>query len=165
MEVLLSELVDVLEREAGVLDQLLSAATDKQMALLSSSASAVPEIARREESLVAGMAGLERRRSELSAGLGALMGVSGDSLTLSSIIAATRGETAGELRKLQTLLVARSHRLDEVNRENALLLAQSIDLAQAWLSAISGEVPSRTYGPSGRVNNPHVGISAVSARL
>jgi len=162
---MLSELTEVLGSEAQVLDDLISAAVDKQVALLASRAADVPDIAEREEELISRMREMEARRFELASGLAALMEVPDGSLTLSSVIGSAAGEHARRLSELRALLIARTRRLEEVNRTNALLLAQSLDIAAAWLEAASGRKANATYGPNGRVGLPHVGVSSVSARL
>lgn len=165
MEDLLSRLGDVLDGEARTLDELLAAAMDKQAALMENDAAAVPAAVAREEELLEDIGGMERDREQLVRTMAERFGVPEQDLTLSAIIARSPGDAASRLRRLQTLILARSKRLEEVNRTNALLLAQSIELAQAWISAVTGVAPNPTYDPTGKVSTPSVNLGSVSARL
>jgi flagellar biosynthesis/type III secretory pathway chaperone len=145
----LDKLVDLLAEETAELQRLLPLLEDQHHALLRGDAAGVADVTSRQEPVAARLIRLESGRRPLVEQVAADLRVRPADLTLSSLARlpnppARLGEVRRELRTVAT-------RLATLSRQNAFLLARSVEFVEGLLGQILSALdPAPTYGRGAR---------------
>jgi hypothetical protein len=157
MQELAREMIDNLERTAGLYEEILATERDKQRAVAESRLDALPGILAREEQLVGRAAQLEAARLVLRHDLARADARLGPSPRLSHVIAVLDGPERDLLAQKHAQLAGLARQIHEANRANVRLLRGSPELLQEMCENMASapappEIPDPRdgLGPSAR---------------
>jgi flagellar biosynthesis/type III secretory pathway chaperone len=161
----LQPLVTILSREQAIYQQLLEVAAEERQAIVDRKLVKLKQVLQRQQDVLAKLAAQEDRRVAWLRRYARKHRLEIDTVTLASIIEASRPEDQGLLVRLHRGLQGRVARLTEVNRVTGALLGKvlsSIDQSLHYLLMDDGAGP--TYGARGRLQSASAGRQLLEAR-
>ena len=150
LELMLSELSDLVEKEFDAYRSLLSLLQKERRIVVDCSVEELIQTNKEKENLVLKLRILEQSREAILEKLAGGMGLSGGELTLSKLEHRLKEPFASQLRTLRTKLSAVLCSIREMNEENRVFLQHSADFVRESLALIRYlTVSSPKYMPSG----------------
>lgn len=149
----LSKLVDILSGEVDLLRKLHSALKDEQDALVRGDTEGITGRVEAQIGIITELAALEEERRAAFRAM--CPGEAPDSeIKLDTIIGLAGGEQAEHLESMKASMREVLKSLGEVNRQNDVLIRQSLSYVDRTLRALAGEnAGSEVYNASGAVNS------------
>jgi flagellar biosynthesis/type III secretory pathway chaperone len=147
----LNELIEILSAEIGLLTSLSSIVTEEQNALVEGDVEGIRSTVEAQMSVLQDIAALEARRNRVLGDLGGPEGDAGD-VKLGTLIEKVSGEKAERLREIRSALRSILEAIGTVNRNNGMLINQSLSYIDKTLKMIAGEdASSKVYTADGEV--------------
>ncbi|TXT27399.1 MAG: hypothetical protein FD138_2756 [Planctomycetota bacterium] len=98
------------------------------------------------------------KRATLRQDMAARLHIAPEAVTLSRLERCVSAEASGELEKCRQRLQQMSDELLRLNRQNAAMIQQTLDLTERIVSQLTGGGPHFTsYSATGQSESPHVG--------
>lgn len=152
MQSFVSELIRILQEEVGSLHKLLELVDEEQETLVRNDAEGLASNVARQEALLGEAEALERRRLEVTEALSRHLRVAPEELTISRLMDLVEEAHSAEIRKLQHTLLDAYQKIEEANRDNELLIRQSMEYITRTLDVLTAyPTRERTYERSGHV--------------
>ena len=162
MEALIEELSDVIRQELWEYEQLLASLEQEQDMLVHHETDKLQEVTSGQHRLVEQAKTLERARLRVVERLSDLLGEDPSDLTLKRLIVRVGGAQGEQLRQMRDALVGAHERIRKANRNNALLIRQSMKYVDRTLHILSGDdLPAGVYAGSGKLETRTSGGQAV----
>jgi flagellar biosynthesis/type III secretory pathway chaperone len=149
----LSKLVDILSGEVDLLQKLHSALKDEQDALVRGDTDGIRDRVEAQIGIIKDLAALEHERQAAFRTI-CPDGPPDSETKLDTIIGLAGGEQAEHLESMKGSMRKVLKSLGEVNRQNDVLIRQSMSYIDRTLRALAGEnAGSEVYNASGAVNS------------
>ena len=132
MASLMEELISTLSQEKDLYLALLPIAEEKTKAIVANNLDELQEITSREQTAVGKISALERKRDEVIANMGIVLGRKPQELTLAELIRITEKQPKDQavLAELKDALGTAVRKLADVNERNNVLIKHSLDMIQ-----------------------------------
>ena len=132
MASLMEELISTLSQEKELYLALLPIAEEKTKAIVANNLDELQEITNREQTAVGKISALERKRDEVIANMGVVLGRKPQELTLAELIRITEKQPKDQatLAELKDALGTAVRKLANVNERNNVLIKHSLDMIQ-----------------------------------
>lgn len=132
MASLMEELISTLSQEKELYLALLPIAEEKTKAIVANNLDELQEITNREQTAVGKISALERKRDEVIANMGIVLGRKPQELTLAELIRITEKQPKDQatLAELKDALGTAVRKLADVNERNNVLIKHSLDMIQ-----------------------------------
>ena len=132
MASLMEELISTLSQEKELYLDLLPIAEEKTKAIVANNLDELQEITSREQTAVGKISALERKRDEVIANMGIVLGRKPQELTLAELIRITEKQPKDQavLAELKDALGTAVRKLADVNERNNVLIKHSLDMIQ-----------------------------------
>ena len=132
MASLMEELISTLSQEKELYLALLPIAEEKTKAIVANNLEELQEITNREQTAVGKISALERKRDEVIANMGIVLGRKPQELTLAELIRVTEKQPKDQaaLAELKDALGEAVRKLADVNERNNVLIKHSLDMIQ-----------------------------------
>ena len=132
MASLMEELISTLSQEKELYLALLPIAEEKTKAIVANNLDELQEITNREQTAVGKISALERKRDEVIANMGIVLGRKPQELTLAELIRITEKQPKDQatLAELKDALGTAVRKLANVNERNNVLIKHSLDMIQ-----------------------------------
>ena len=138
MEALIVQLVDVVQKEVGALQRLLEFLEQVQQVLVQHDVERLGELVIEQQALVDETARLERQRAEVVDQLAPSLQDEAKSLTLKKLIDRLQGPHSDRLSEMRQTLIELHDRIQKANRNNGLLIKQSMKYVDKSLQILTG---------------------------
>lgn len=148
----INELMDVLEREAGIYDDLLKISQNKTDIIVKGKVSELDNITKLEQTLILNMSKLEEIRESIINDLSAELGVNQSDMTISELLKYIDNSQVQKLEAYKTNLLDKIKEIKEVNELNSKLIKNSIDYINFSINVISSAPADNNYGNTGITN-------------
>ena len=149
----LSKLVDILSGEVDLLRKLYSALKDEQDALVRGDAEGIKDGVEGQIGIITDLAGLEEERRAAFRGMCPEEAPDSE-IKLETIIDLAGGAQAEHLETMKSSMREVLKSLGEVNRQNDVLIRQSLSYVDRTLRALAGEnAGSEIYNASGAIRS------------
>ena len=157
MQSAVSELIEIIHKEMRLLHNLLELVNDEQQTLLRNDAEGLVGNLTRQEALLEKADQLEKQRLRVTEVLSRKLRVEPEELSMSRLMDLVEEAHSTELGKLQQTLVEAHQKIGETNRNNELLIRQSMGYIARTLDVVTASPPQETtYERSGYVRGmPH----------
>ncbi|MCK5329274.1 MAG: flagellar protein FlgN [Candidatus Latescibacteria bacterium] len=157
MQSAVSELIEIIHKEMRLLHNLLELVNDEQQTLLLNDAEGLVGNLTRQEALLEKADQLEKQRLRVTEVLSRKLRVAPEELSMSRLMDLVEEAHSTELGKLQQTLVEAHQKIGETNRNNELLIRQSMGYIARTLDVVTASPPQETtYERSGYVRGmPH----------
>ncbi|MCK5118785.1 MAG: flagellar protein FlgN [Candidatus Latescibacteria bacterium] len=157
MQSAVSELIEIIHKEMRLLHNLLELVNDEQQTLLRNDAEGLVGNLTRQEALLEKADQLEKQRLRVTEVLSRKLRVAPEELSMSRLMDLVEEAHSTELGKLQQTLVEAHQKIGETNRNNELLIRQSMGYIARTLDVVTASPPQETtYERSGYVRGmPH----------
>ena len=157
MQSAVSELIEIIHKEMRLLHNLLELVNDEQQTLLRNDAEGLVGNLTRQEALLEKAEQLEKQRLRVTEVLSRKLRVAPEELSMSRLMDLVEEAHSTELGKLQQTLVEAHQKIGETNRNNELLIRQSMGYIARTLDVVTASPPQETtYERSGYVRGmPH----------
>ncbi len=155
MDSLLIRLIEVIRQEIATFERLLAALEGEQKALMGYNTEYLQAAVDQQKGITETASHLERERVEIVSQLAVILQEEQDVLTLKRLteLVATPYET--DLRELRETLIALQEEIQKTNRQNTLLIKQSMKYVDKSLQSLAGGSPAGgVYAQSGKVGGP-----------
>ena len=154
MDALIVRLIEVTQKEVVTFQRLLEALEREQQALMHQNTDALATAVREQQGLTEAAAGLEKDRVEIVDRLAVALQEDRDALTLKRLVERIQGPQAEQLGEIRGALIDLQIKIQKVNRQNTLLIKQSMKYVDKTLQILSGSGNSGgVYEQSGKVEN------------
>jgi flagellar biosynthesis/type III secretory pathway chaperone len=152
-----SELIGIIHKEIRLLHNLLELVNEEQQTLLLNDAEGLVENLTRQEALLEEADQLEKRRLHVTDALSRKLRVAPEELSMSRLMDLVEEAHSAELGKLRQTLLEAHQKIGETNRNNELLIRQSMGYIARTLDVVTASPPRETmYERSGYVRGmPH----------
>lgn len=148
----LNELMDVLEREAGIYDELLKISQNKTDLIVKNKVSDLDNITKLEQTLVLNMSKLEELRENIINDLTAELGVNQSEMTISELLKYIDKSQVQKLEAYKTNLLSKINEIKEINDLNSKLIKNSIDYINFSINVLSSAPADNNYDNTGITN-------------
>ena len=154
MEALMAELAQIVEKEVLTFQRLLESLTLEQKALIQHDIASIEAAVAEQQKLTQHAALLEKGRVRLVKQLAVLLGENSADLTLKRLLERVEGPQADLLCGLRQSLIEIHEQLRQENRNNTLLLRQSMKYVDKSLQLLTGGPGSTgVYAQSGKMDS------------
>ncbi len=154
MDALIVRLIEVTEKEIVTFQRLLEALEREQQALMHQNIDALATAAGEQQGLTEAAAELEKDRVEIVDRLAVALQEDRDALTLKRLVERIQGPYAEQLGEIRGALIDLQIKIQKANRQNTLLIKQSMKYVDKTLQILSGSGNSGgIYEQSGKVEN------------
>ena len=148
-------LIELLEKETATFRLLLASLEAEQQALVQNDTQGLEETVETQKALTQRAATQERDRVNIVRQIAAMVGEGSQVLTIVRLIDLLDAPFADRLRNQRETLVSLQDNLRQTNRQNSLLLKQSMRYVDKTLQVIAGATASgNLYGGSGKTESP-----------
>jgi flagellar biosynthesis/type III secretory pathway chaperone len=156
--------IDHLAQEEAMLTAILESSRQVRAALIQNDRAGLSEAQSRQDRALRPGPELCRRRLSLREGTASALGISTDALTLGKLAAHSTGSLGERLARCHDRLRPLAQELNQVNRDNSVLVRFNLDFCHHVLVAITGgsQAPG-CYGPQGNKQAAPLG-SLIEAR-
>lgn len=152
MKALVTTLTEILWKEVRVFERLLETLAAEQEALVRQEVEAVETIVAEQKMLTETTGHLEKARIRVVARLAGAVGEDPAALTLKRLMERVAAPQAEQLAQVREALLEVQEKVRGTNRQNALLIKQSLKYVDKSLQILAGgEGPAGTYRPSGKI--------------
>ena len=152
MQSLVSKLIGIIHEEVRSLHKLLELVDEEQETLVQNDAEKLVDNVARQETLLGEAENLEKRRLQVTEQLSRKCMVAPGELTMSRLTDLVEEAHSAELKTLQHNLLDAHQKIEETNRNNELLIRQSMGYITRTLDVLTACPPQETtYERSGRV--------------
>ncbi|MEE9543378.1 MAG: flagellar protein FlgN [Thermodesulfobacteriota bacterium] len=153
------KLINILNQEMPLYKELLSLLQEEKRLLSTRTRDELYQLSARIEALVFKVKGMERAReaavTELALSLG-LEETEARRVNLTKLLNSLKEPYRGELQRLQSLFLALVGSIEELNRENSVIIGRSIDNIKSTFDFIRELSSLQLYKPNGIVDNPPI---------
>lgn len=147
------QLVEIVQKEVETFEALLDSMQEEQKALVTHDVEAIEKAVVDQRDLAANAGALERARTRLVTDLSRELGETASDLTLKRLIDRIEGPHAQQLGEMRETLIAMHEKIQAANRQNALLIKQSMKYVDKTLHILTGDGPETgVYAQSGKVS-------------
>ena len=147
------QLVELVQKEVDTFRALLDSMEIEQKALISQD---VPEIEKAiglQRDLATNAGALERARVKLVGEISRELGETAKDLTLKRLIDRIEGPHSQQLSKMRETLLSMHEKIQTANKQNSLLIKQSMKYVDKSLQIMTGDGPATgVYAESGKVS-------------
>ena len=162
MDTLIDHLIRVLQEEVDIFHRFLDAMEREQQALMHHNIEALELSVEAQQALSLQVAAQEQMRQRLIRQMAGLLHEDPEVLTLKRVVERIDPQLAEPLRELRETLLAQQERIRQVNRQNTLLIKQSMKYVDKSLQVLAGGHSSGTvYVQSGKVEKPTSSLKGV----
>ena len=152
MEPLVAELTDIIQQEIDLFTELLETLEEEQRALVTHEVDRVESLTLKKHELAEQSGKLEAVRTAIVERLASSLEEDAESLTLRKLVDHLRGPEAGRLREMRETLISVHERIRRANRQNSVLIRQSMKYIDKSLQILSGgEGPTGVYQQTGKI--------------
>ena len=157
MQSSISELIGIIHKEMRLLQNLLELVNEEQETLVRNDAEGLVDNLTRQEAFLHEADQLENQRLRLTERLSRKLRVTPEELSMSRLMDLVEEAHSTELGKLQQTLLEAYQKIGETNRNNELLIRQSMGYIERTLDVVTASSPRETtYERSGYVRDiPH----------
>jgi flagellar biosynthesis/type III secretory pathway chaperone len=156
--------LDHLAQEEAMLAATLELSRQVRAALIQNNRAGLTEALAQQERAVQPGPELRRERARLREKAAAALGIPADAFTLGKLAPHSTRPLADRLSRFRDRLRQLAQELDQLNRDNAVLVRFNLDFFQQVLVAITGGKPATgCYGPHGNKQTAPLG-SLIEAR-
>jgi flagellar biosynthesis/type III secretory pathway chaperone len=149
----MQQLVELVQKEVETFQALLDSMESEQKALIAQDVSGIEKTVISQRELAVNAAALERARTKLVVELSQELGETASDLTLKSLIDRIEGEHSKHLGEMRETLIAMHEKIQNANKQNALLIKQSMKYVDKSLQILAGDGPETgVYARSGKVS-------------
>jgi len=152
VEPLVTKFVEIMNQEVGCFTKLLDLLMGEQKSLIDNDIDSLQTVLQEQDNLLAQISGLEKKRLEVSTAISQKLKVEKGELTIGRLTRLVKGCQGVELEKLGNTLLELQRRIETANRNNKLLIKQSMRYVDRCLNILTGEAESsKTYAKTGRI--------------
>ena len=153
MDSTMLQLVEIVQKEVETFEALLDSMAQEQQALISQDVAGIEKAVINQRDLAENAGALERARTRLVTELSAELGETASDLTLKRLIDRIDGPQSQQLGEMRDTLIAMHDKIQAANRQNALLIKQSMKYVDKTLHILTGDGPETgIYAQSGKVS-------------
>lgn len=144
-----------MQREEAVLESLLQSLSEVRSALLKNDMDALSVALERQDEATQASEKIRVERNEILQQTASSLGIPLESLTLKKLAESIQGKTGQTLDSLRRHLTRMSEEVDRLNRANAAMLNQAVDITRQVLAELTqSEVGCDRYDASGGRETP-----------
>lgn len=149
----INDLMDILEREAGIYEDLLKLSRDKTDIIVKGKVTELDNITKLEQTLILNMAKLEALREKIVNDLSAEIYVNPSEITVSELLKHLDDSQAQRLEAYKTNLLNTISEIKDINEVNSKLINNSIDYINFSVNILSSTpAGDNNYGNTGHTN-------------
>ena len=146
------QLVEIVQKEVDTFQALLDLMVNEQKALVTQDITEIEKVVAGQRELAVNAAAFERARIQLVTELSQDLGVTASDLTLKRLIDRIQGPHSQRLGEMRETLIAMHEKIQTANRQNALLIKQSMKYIDKSRQILTGDGPDPgVYAESGKV--------------
>ena len=147
------QLVELVQKEVETFQALLESMESEQKALIAQDVAEIEKTVISQRELAVNAAALERARTKLVAELSQELGETASDFTLKRLIDRIEGEHSKHLGEMRETLIEMHEKIQHANKQNALLIKQSMKYVDKSLQILAGDGPETgVYAQSGKVS-------------
>ena len=151
------QLVGVVQKEVETFQSLLDSMVLEQKALVTQDVPEIEKVVETQRELAANTAALERARIKLVTELSGELGMTDSDLTLKRLIDRIQGLHSQHLGEMRETLISMHEKIQTANRQNALLIKQSLKYVDKSRQILTGDGPNTgVYAQTGKVAQANV---------
>ena len=152
MDSTMLQLVELVQKEVEMFQALLDLMESEQKALIVQDVAEIEKTVSSQREVAVNAVALERARTKLVAELSQELGETASELTLKSLIDRIEGEHSNHLGEMRETLIAMHEKIQNANKQNALLIKQSMKYVDKSLQILAGDGPETgVYAQSGKI--------------
>ena len=153
MDSTMLQLVEIVRKEIETFEALLDSMAQEQKGLVTQDMATIEKAVADQRELAANAGALERARIRLVKEISAELGETASDLTLKRLIDRIQGPHSQQLGEMRDTLIGMHERIQTANRQNALLIKQSMKYVDKTLHILTGDGPETgVYAQSGKVS-------------
>lgn len=147
------QLVEIVQKEVDTFQTLLDTMENEQKALVTQDVTELETAVAAQSELAVNAGALERARTRLVTELSQELGVTATDMTLKRLIDRIQGPHSQRLGEMRETLIAMHEKILAANRQNSLLIKQSMKYVDKSLRILTGDGPETgVYAQSGKVS-------------
>ena len=147
------QLVEIVQKEVDTFQTLLDTMENEQKALVTQDVTELEKAVAAQRELAVNAAALERARTRLVTELSEELGVTASDMTLKRLIDRIQGPHSQRLGEMRETLIAMHEKIQTANRQNSLLIKQSMKYLDKSLRILIGDGPETgVYVQTGKVS-------------
>ena len=147
------QLVEIVRKEVETFQSLLDSMNGEQNSLVRQDVEGIQRAVEEQRELAANAGALERARVKLVTELSRELGETASDLTLKRLIDRIEGPQSRQLGEMRDTLISMHEKIQEANRQNALLIKQSMKYVDKTLQILTGDgLETGVYAQSGKVS-------------
>ena len=152
MDSTMLQLVEIVQKEVDTFQALLDSIENEQKALVTQDLTEIEKVVAAQQELAVIAAASERARAQLVTELSRDLGVTASDLTLKRLIDRIQGPHSQRLGEMRERVIAMHEKIQTANRQNALLIKQSMKYVDKSRQILTGDGPDTgVYAESGKV--------------
>ena len=153
MDPTMLQLVEIVQKEIETFESLLDSMDREQKALVTQDMPQIETAVAEQRSIAELAIALERARTRVVTDLSQELGETAQDMTLKRLVDRIQGPHSQQLGEMRETLIAIHEKVQTANRQNALLIKQSLKYVDKTLHILTGDGPQTgVYAQTGKVS-------------